>query len=516
MIAIVPPARAVWFDLDPPAETLLPAADDFVSPSSKGFLWIDLELPAPEALRALAAAGVLPPDLVADDDPAGRVSWNPAPGHLHLSLAGARLSGDSLELDRRHVLVADGAVVSLHRGLPAYFDEVRDRYRDGFARFARSHGFLLYEMAGHLADGLQWAVRGLGDRIDELRVSAARPRAAGATALSCSPRCCVMRRILARTRDLLVELSSRRSPFVPETTQPFLHDMADRLDGLMADLAFSRDVLDEALRLTGALGARAGSAWTAGRRPTVAPVSIASLGGLRGAPRGCGRHGRMSWAATAARELLAALLAARRPVGSGPAARVALARSAARPGNPRARRGGRLAARGPRRGADRLRGLGAPAGPRSSWPGRLVGRGRAARVADGALEPERPRRAAGQGPRGLRAAVLSRVAPRRVGSPGARGLRPGALGRSDAPGRGAPGRGPGRRGGAPISSCWSRRDPESEAAHRGLMRCHAEAGPIGPWPCDSSTPAGPCCARPRAWSPSPETQALYLELLARR
>ena len=224
-------------------------------------------------------------------------------------------------LDRREIVVTAGAVVTLHRGLPTHFDDLRERYRDGFPRFARTHGFLLFELVGHLTDGLQSVVRGLGDRIDELRMAAAlpgrRPQPDDGSDLLASV--LVMRRVLARTRDLLSEISSRRSPFVPETTQPFLHDVADRVNGLVADLAFSRDVLDEALRLADAGPAEAAPAPAApapatGPATGRPPVAITSLGGFEASRAGV-PVGPSELGGERARELLAALLSARRPVG---------------------------------------------------------------------------------------------------------------------------------------------------------------------------------------------------------
>lgn len=507
MIAIVPPARGVWFDLQDRVERLLPPGDEFVPPAGEGFLWIDLELPAPAAVDALAAAGVLPPDVDLDEERAGRVSWQPAAEHLHLSLAGARLSGDALELDRRHVLIADGVVVSLHRDLPTHFDEVRDRYRDGFARFARSHGFLLYEMAGHLADGLQWAVRGLGDRIDELRLSAAGP-AGGRDGSELLASVLLMRRILARTRDLLVELSSRRSPFVPETTQPFLHDMADRLDGLMADLAFSRDVLDEALRLTGALGAPPAHVEPAA--PRRAPVRIVSLGGFE-VRRADEPVTADELGGERARELLAALLAARRPVGRDQLLAWLWP-------DPPPDRGTRALAEAV---AALRRALGTELLAAEGSTLRLVlAEGDAwdvdelLRIADGALAPEgrvellgrtlesfgRPfcpewphaewGRAVREDCARALSAVRMRLAEELLGA-----------GRADEAGY--------------HFDLLVEADPENEAAHRGLMRCHAEAGRTA-LALRQFHACRSVLSQTQGVEPSPETQALYLELLARR
>lgn len=129
-----------------------------------------------------------------------------------------------------------------------------------------------------------------------------------------------MRRILVRTRDVLAEVSSRRTTFVPETTQPFLRDMANRLDGLLADLAFSRDVLSEALRAADVSGATplpadAPSPEVSRRSApaTRAPLRLRGLGGFD-VTRGDEPIPYAAFGRGPARELLAALLCARRAV----------------------------------------------------------------------------------------------------------------------------------------------------------------------------------------------------------
>ena len=321
-MTILQAAQGVWLDLGTHTERVLePGAHDL--DGGDGFAWVDVELPAPDAIAALAAGGLVPARLGADPEAAGTVGSVYGPDHLQLSLTGARLDGDALLLDRREIVVTPGAVVTVHRGLPTHFQDLRDRYRDDFPRFARTHGFLIFALVGHLTDALHAVVRGLGDRIDELRMAAAllgrRPNPADGSDLLASV--LVIRRVLARTRDVLSEISSRRSPFVPETTQPYLHGIADRVDGLVADLAFSRDVLDEALRLADAAPPAGAARALAPSAPVVSsvaapgrpPVAITSLGGFE-ASRGGVPVAASELGGERARELLAALLAARRPV----------------------------------------------------------------------------------------------------------------------------------------------------------------------------------------------------------
>jgi DNA-binding SARP family transcriptional activator len=58
-------------------------------------------------------------------------------------------------------------------------------------------------------------------------------------------------------------------------------------------------------------------------------------------------------------------------------------------------------------------------------------------------------------------------------------------------------------------------DPEGEAGHRGMMRSHADAGRM-PVALRQFHACRSILRQTQGVDPSPETQALYLELLGRR
>src|SRR2546426_6961226 len=115
MSRIPPATRAVWFDLAAGSERTLVPGDLLPEPDETGFLWVDVELPAPDAIGSLAAAGVLPPDATADDRSTEDVSSSIERDHVRIGVTGARLQASTLVLERRSVLITERAVVSLHR-----------------------------------------------------------------------------------------------------------------------------------------------------------------------------------------------------------------------------------------------------------------------------------------------------------------------------------------------------------------------------------------------------------------
>ncbi len=318
---VEPPATSVWFDLTNGTEHVLGPGAPPPQGSGKGFLWVDLELSEPADAAGLVERGYLLPRVLEDDRSAGEVGWTVDADHLHLALAGGHLDGNTLALDRRHIVISEGVVASVHRGAPGHFDRLRERYRDSFADFAKTHGFLLFEMFGALVDDLHSAGRELGERIDELRLATAQGASDADTGSELLVAVLLVRHVLVRTRDLLMELSSRRFTLVPETTQPYLRDLAGRLDGLVDDLAFSRDVLSEAMRAAPAevrppaSDPEGGPDTARARRPAPGRPALrfVSLGGFQvlrdGQPVPNGEFGDER-----ARQLLGALLCARRPV----------------------------------------------------------------------------------------------------------------------------------------------------------------------------------------------------------
>jgi magnesium transporter len=57
------------------------------------------------------------------------------------------------------------------------------------------------------------------------------------------------RKLILTAREVLHELAMRRSPFVSETTQPYLDNMVGKLERLGSDLTVEREILSETLNL---------------------------------------------------------------------------------------------------------------------------------------------------------------------------------------------------------------------------------------------------------------------------
>lgn len=315
-----PPATSVWLDLEKGAEHALnPGQKPPTATAGGGFLWVDVEVSTDAEQRELVRSGHLAEGVFEVDQPPGAVGWELAAERLELSFAGARFDSRSLILDRRHVSIGEGVVVSAHHGVPDHAERIRERYRGSFGSFAKSHGFLLFEICGAVVDDLHGALRALAERIDELGVATARGEAGGELGTDLLVAVLLLRQVLVRTRDVFMELASRRFTHVPETTQPYIRDLAGRLDGLVNDLAFSRDVLSEAMNAAPRPGVASRAELDAApvRRAASerAPLRFVALGGF-GVLRDGHEVPPSELGGEQVRQLLAALLCARRAVRS--------------------------------------------------------------------------------------------------------------------------------------------------------------------------------------------------------
>lgn len=170
---------------------------------------------------------------------------------VHFALVEAQMSDGRLSYDAVHVFLTKGFIATVHSRPSALIDSVRGSYQHDFHATAESGGFLLFELADHLIIGYREALstlaigvagiqrRLLGDVGDEIL-----------TEVSNLTRALLeFRNAVVGARETIDELATRRSSFVPESTQPFLDRQTIPLDRLAQDAATERTVLSEVLNL---------------------------------------------------------------------------------------------------------------------------------------------------------------------------------------------------------------------------------------------------------------------------
>jgi magnesium transporter len=218
------------------------------------FVWIDIDASDPQEARQLLSAL----RIISEETIDSALRDEPSTQHMrfehyiHLVLSGCRQRAQDFDLERVDVIIAEQFLATIHRGSVVFLNSVRRDYRSDFVRFAKSPSFLIYELWGHLIENYLHVQKLMEERVEqlqnELRGDAVddgvfgRISALGADLLH-------FRKVLLPARDVLTDLSTRKSLFISEATQPFLANMVGTLEHVLQDLLVDRDILSEALNL---------------------------------------------------------------------------------------------------------------------------------------------------------------------------------------------------------------------------------------------------------------------------
>lgn len=227
---------------------------DFQQAIQRGsFVWVDATLDDPaEARPALSELGLVNEDVL-DEMLSGVPGTQQAryPTYLHLVVTGCRMKGHVFELERVDVVVGEKFLLTVHAGQPSFLASVRREYRDDFQRFAKSPSFLLYEIWDHLLDNYVAVQKKLEDRVELLQkqLMGEVDDDVFAHVSEISSDLLDFRKVLLPARSVLTDLSTRKSLFVSEATQPFLANMVGTVERVLQDLMADRDILSESLNL---------------------------------------------------------------------------------------------------------------------------------------------------------------------------------------------------------------------------------------------------------------------------
>jgi magnesium transporter len=215
------------------------------------FCWVDVDVTNVEAARKLLGdLGLCAPEIVEDAltrDPATQIARYD--DYIHLVMSGCRLQGHKFDLERVDAIMGERFLLTLHRGQPVFLEAVRKAYRADFIRFARSPSFLLYELWDHLIDNYLSIHKVFEDRVElvQKQLTGEVEESVFADASELTSDLLHLRKVVLPARAVLTELSTRKSPFVSEGTQPFLGNMVGTVERVLQDVLVDRDILSNAL-----------------------------------------------------------------------------------------------------------------------------------------------------------------------------------------------------------------------------------------------------------------------------
>lgn len=246
-----PCATAVELDFATKAHRALALTEVRPSMAAGHFVWIDVDLgDAAAARKALAELALCVPDIVEDAftrEPATQIGRYD--DYLHLVLSGCHLVGHKFDLERVDAVIGQRFLLTLHRGRPVFLEAVRRSYLADFVRFAQSPSFLLYELWDHLIDNYLAVHKRFEERVEQVQAHLIGDvdDAVFAEATELGSDLLHLRKVVLPARAVLTELSTRKSPFVSEATQPFLANMVGTIERVLQDVLVDRDILAGAL-----------------------------------------------------------------------------------------------------------------------------------------------------------------------------------------------------------------------------------------------------------------------------
>jgi magnesium transporter len=226
---------------------------DDAQPTINGgqFVWIDVDIAQTEEARALLTKlGLCAPEIIDDAlsrEPATQIARYD--DYIHLVLSGCRLQGHKFDLERVDAIFGESFLLTLHKGQPVFLEAVRRSYVKDFQRFARSPSFLLYELWDHLIENYLNVHKKFEERVEQVqaRLIGNVDEAVFAEASELTSDLLHLRKVVLPARSVLTDLSTRKSPFVSEATQPFLNNMVGTIERVLQDVLVDRDILNGAL-----------------------------------------------------------------------------------------------------------------------------------------------------------------------------------------------------------------------------------------------------------------------------
>lgn len=247
-----PLATVVAFDFANKLDPIIAVAEAKAAMADGRFVWIDVDVArVDEARKLLAELALCSPEIVEDAltrEPATQIARYD--DYVHLVMSGCRLVGHKFDLERVDALMGHRFLLTLHRGQPVFLEAVRRSYHSDFVRFAQSPSFLMYELWDHLIDNYLNVHKVFEERVEKVQtqlIGTVVNEAVFSDASELTSDLLHLRKVVLPARSVLTDLSTRKSPFVSEATQPFLGNMVGTVERVLQDVLVDRDILSGTL-----------------------------------------------------------------------------------------------------------------------------------------------------------------------------------------------------------------------------------------------------------------------------
>ncbi|MCA9071087.1 MAG: magnesium transporter CorA family protein [Planctomycetaceae bacterium] len=243
---------AIEFNFSEKKERSVSAEDVKGKPSEGIYYWVDFE-DEPKSVLAtfLQRLGIDDLTLEALMDEEAPPRFNVFQSCLQFCLTEARVVNEKFVTVPVQVLLGPNFMLTVHRGSAEFLSDMKRTYREDFYDHSQSHGFLLFELADHLTHIYRLTLTRISEIIEEIET-----QLLGETedeifreVYDLIRWLLEFRKLIISARETIHELASRKSPFISQTTQPFLEKKGLLLERLSSDVTTEREVLSESLNL---------------------------------------------------------------------------------------------------------------------------------------------------------------------------------------------------------------------------------------------------------------------------
>jgi magnesium transporter len=244
--------QIVAFDFAAKQERTLAERDWPARPADGIFYWITAGPDEPAKLQELLGKiGASPVTASLLQGPQADAHYELYDDAIHFTLTECRIDGKTLKSDTLAFLLGENFLATSLSAPSPVLEKIQRIYREDFRKFARSSGFLLYELGSHLLESHRRIFQYYTTEAErvQLRLFGKITDDIFAEVADLTSDILAFRRTVLSARDLFNELAMRKSAFVAETTQPSLDILSDRMERLGADIAGVRGVLNETLNL---------------------------------------------------------------------------------------------------------------------------------------------------------------------------------------------------------------------------------------------------------------------------
>jgi magnesium transporter len=170
---------------------------------------------------------------------------------LHFKVFETYILDGRLVSNPLQVIMGKSFIATIYERDSMVVERMLETYHDDFVNFSQSPGFLLFEIVDYITNTYQLAYRKLEAEIEKLQLNLFEKiddEIFQKVAMS-TQRLLDFRSALVSAREVIAILATRRSPFIRETTQPFLESKSSLLNRLTDDLSTQRAVISDTLNL---------------------------------------------------------------------------------------------------------------------------------------------------------------------------------------------------------------------------------------------------------------------------